>query len=229
MSDSQSPRVHLPTQEGYDRWSNIYDDEDNALVKLETELFAQLLGDVQGKRVLDVGCGTGRHAIVLHDQGADVTAVDFSEGMLDKARAKRPNGDIEFLQHDLETHLPFEDDSFERVVCGLVIDHIANLDGLFREMRRVSHADGFVAVSVMHPAMMLKGVQARFTDPETGIETRPASRTHQISDYVSAALSVGLSIKTISEHLVDEDLASRSLRARKHIGWPLLLLMKLVP
>ena len=46
-------------------------------------------------------------------------------------------------------------------MCGLVIDHIANLEGLFREMKRICKPDGFVLVSVMHPAMMLRGVQAR--------------------------------------------------------------------
>ena len=46
------------------------------------------LGDVRGRRVLDLGCGTGRHAIPLAAAGAVVTAVDFSEQMLAAARRK---------------------------------------------------------------------------------------------------------------------------------------------
>ena len=103
------------------------------------------------------------------------------------------------------------------------------MDGLFREMRRVCRPGGRVVVSVMHPAMMLRGVQARFTDPTTGRETRPASCPHQVSDYVMAAIHAGCRFEHLSEHAVDEDLAARSERARKHLGWPILLLMRLTP
>ena len=48
----------------------------------------EALGDVRGLAVLDLGCGTGRHALWLAEAGATVTAVDFSEGMLSEARRK---------------------------------------------------------------------------------------------------------------------------------------------
>jgi malonyl-CoA O-methyltransferase len=79
----------------------------------------------------------------------------------------------------------------------------------------------------MHPAMMLRGVQARFTDPASGRETRPASQPNQISDYVMAALHAGLTIDHFSEHSVDPDLAQRVPRAEKYLGWPILLMMRL--
>lgn len=81
----------------------------------------------------------------------------------------------------------------------------------------------------MHPAMMLRGIQARFTDPATGRETRPASWPHQVSDYIMAAVRAGLSIDEISEHAVDEELARRSPRAIKYLHWPILLMMRLKP
>jgi len=111
----------------------------------------------------------------------------------------------------------------------LVIDHIADLDGLFREMSRVCRPDGFVVVSVMHPAMMLRGVQARFTDPASGRETRPASCPHQLSDYFMAAARAGFLFDHLSEQAVDEALASRLERARRYLGWPMLFLMRLAP
>jgi malonyl-CoA O-methyltransferase len=79
----------------------------------------------------------------------------------------------------------------------------------------------------MHPAMMLKGVQARFTDPASGRETRPASQPHQLSDYVMAALAAGARIEALSEHAADEALAQRVPRAARYIGWPLLLMIVL--
>ena len=81
----------------------------------------------------------------------------------------------------------------------------------------------------MHPAMSLRGVQARFIDPESMRRISPASYVHQVSDYLMAAIRAGLALERISEHAVDDELAQRSPRAAKYVGWPMLLLMKLVP
>lgn len=221
------PVDHVSTQLGYDRWAEIYDAEDNPLVGVEQPRVAQILGDVRGLVVADVGCGTGRHALRLTAAGAEVLAFDFSEGMLARARAKPGAERVRWQQHDLARPLPVADASLDRIVCGLVVDHIANLAALFGDFRRVLRPGGFAVVSIMHPAMMLKGVQARFTDPATGRETRPASVANQISDYVLAAVRSGLEIADMSEHAVDNDYADRSPRAAKYRGWPILLMMKL--
>ena len=115
------------------------------------------------------------------------------------------------------------------MVCGLVIDHIADLGLLFREMRRVCRPGGWVVVSVMHPAMMLRGVQARFHDAASGREIRPASCPHQVCDYIMAAARAGFEFDHLSEHAVDESLANRVERARRYLGWPMLLMMRLSP
>jgi len=219
----------VPTRSGYDRWAEIYDGEDNPLVLLEEEHFPSLIGDVNGLAVADIGCGTGRHALGWAAAGARVTAVDFSEAMLQRARAKVGADAIRFVSHDLAQPMPFESHSFDRVFCCLVLDHIPKVDGFFAELARLCRRDGFIGVSVMHPAMMLRGVQARFTDPTTGRKVGPASHPNQISDYVMAAVRAGLAIQQISEHAVDAALAARSPRSEKYLGWPLLLLMKLAP
>lgn len=220
---------HLSTKDGYDRWAEVYDTDGNPLIALEEPEVDRLLGDITGLAVADIGTGTGRHAVRLAAAGARVTAVDFSEEMLKKARAKAGNSDITFVCHDLTHGLPMADASFDRVVCGLVVDHIGDLAGLYGEMKRIARPDATLVVSVMHPAMMLKGVQARFTDPTTGRETRPASHPNQISDYVRAAVTAGLRIAHISEHVVDAELAARLPRAQKYVGWPMLFLLGLRP
>jgi malonyl-CoA O-methyltransferase len=223
-----APRV-LPTRQGYDRWSPLYDDEDNALVRLESWFLPPLVGEVAGLDLLDVGCGTGRHAVAWAAQGARVTGVDFSEGMLSRARAKAGAQQVRFVRHDLAEPLPFHDATFDRVLCCLVLDHVRDLPGFFREMRRVCRPRGFLVASVMHPAMLLHGVQARFTDPETGQETRPESVAHQLTDYVMAAVQAGLAPDHLAEHAVDQTLAAVSPRAVKHLGWPLLFLSRWRP
>jgi len=217
----------VPTSAGYDLWAASYDTDGNPLVAMEETLVDQLLGDVRGLTLLDAGCGTGRHCIRLAAKGAIVDALDFSPAMLERARLKAGAAKIAFRQHDLAERLPFGDATFDRVICGLVIDHIADLTGLFAEMRRVCRPTGCVVVSVMHPAMMLRGVQARFHDPISGREIRPASQPNQLSDYVLAAARAGFKFDNLSEHAVDEALANRVERARRYLGWPMLFLMRL--
>lgn len=217
----------LPTAPGYDRWSTIYDDEDNPLILLEEPVAAELIGAVRGLDLLDLGCGTGRWSLRLAGAGANVTAVDFSDGMLGRARAKPGAERIRFIVHDLAGPLPLEDTAFDRVICCLVLDHIESPDRLFAEMRRLCRPDGQVIVSVMHPAMMLRGVQARFIDPRTGRDTRPRSAPNQVCDYVMAASRSGLILDHMSEHPVNERIAAASPRAEKYLGWPLLLAMRM--
>ncbi len=105
------PIEHLPTREGYDRWSEIYDDEANPLIVLEERYLPDLLGDVGGLELVDLGCGTGRHAVRLAAAGARVTAVDFSERMVAKAQSKPGWENVQFVSHDLTQRLPFTDRS----------------------------------------------------------------------------------------------------------------------
>ena len=226
--DPASPE-DLPTSVGYDKWAASYDRDGNPLPALEEALVAELLGEVHGLEILDLGCGTGRHSIRMAGAGARVTALDFSSGMLDQARGKAGKSDVRFQKHDLSQPLPFPAENFDRVLCALVVDHIEDLDKLFNEMRRVCRPNGNVVVSGMHPAMMLRGVQARFRLPETDREIRPASYPHGMSDYVMAAARAGFAFDHFSEHIVDEKLADRLERARKYRGWPMLFLMRLRP
>src|SRR5512138_2446452 len=83
-----SVRTESSVQAGYDRWSRVYDHDANPLPPLEEPLVRAAVGDPRGSRALDLGCGTGRHALWLAAAGASVTAVDFSEGMLGEARRK---------------------------------------------------------------------------------------------------------------------------------------------
>lgn len=212
-------------QSGYDRWAPVYDCDGNPLQALEQPCVRGLVGEVRGQRVLDMGCGTGRHALWLAGQGADVTAVDFSQGMLDQARAKQGADAVHWMVHDLHEPLPFEDRTFDKVVSGLVLEHIHDLPFFFSQAGRVLHSGGSLVVSAMHPAMFLRGSMARFTDPDTGELIVPGSLPHTLSDFLTAARSACLTLTHISEHQPDADFARRHPRAEKYIGWPMLVVM----
>jgi len=214
-------------RKGYDRWASIYDREANPLVALEEPVVREALGDVAGLSILDLGCGTGRHSVWLSSVGATVTGIDFSEGMLEEARRKAGEGTVRFLAHDLHQPLPFADGVFDRVVSGLVLEHLQELDAFFAESRRVLRPGGGAVISAMHPAMFLKGVQARFTDPDSGEKVQPGSVAHTIGDFVMAAVRAGFTLEGVDERAPDTDFAARYPRAGRYVGWPMLVVLKL--
>lgn len=212
---------------GYDRWSSVYDHDANALPALEEPLVREQLGSVRGLAVLDLGCGTGRHALWLASAGAIVTAVDFSEGMLAQANRKPGAGAVRFVVHDIQNRLPFEDGFFDLVVSGLVLEHIKDLYHFFFEVRRVLRPGGRALLTAMHPAMFLRGSQARFTDPDSGEKVQLGSYAHQISDFIMAGLRNDLSLVHLGEYSPNADFATQYPRCEKYIGWPMLLIIEL--
>jgi len=212
---------------GYDRWAVVYDYDANPLAALEEPHMRDAVGSVRGLSVLDLGCGTGRHAIWLAAAGATVTALDFSEGMLAEARRKTGAESIRFIVHDLHERLPFLGGSFDLVVSGLVCEHVRNLQSFFAEAHRMLRAGGRAVVSAMHPAMFLRGSQARFTDPASGEVVQPGSVNHRLGEFVMAALHSRFMIEAIDEYAPDADFAASYPRAEKYIGWPMLVILQL--
>ncbi len=213
---------------GYDRWALVYDHDANPLPALEEPIVHDILGPVAGLAVLDLGCGTGRHALRLAAAGAAVTAVNFSEGMLAEARRKPGAELVRFLVHDLHDPLPLPAGSFDRIVSGLVLEHLSELHAFFGEARRMLRTGGRAVVSAMHPAMFLQGSQARFTDPDSGRIVQPGSLAHSFGDLVMGAVRAGFRIDHIGEHAPDAAFAARYPRAEKYIGYPMLAVLALV-
>lgn len=214
-------------QAGYDRWAAVYDHDANPLQALEESLVRAAVGDPRGREVIELGCGTGRHTRWLVESGATVTAIDFSQGMLDEARRKCDSERVRFLVHDLHRPLPLPDESADLVVSGLVLEHLRDLPSFFLEARRVLRPGGRAVISAMHPAMFLRGTQARFTDPDSGELVQPGSVAHSVAEFVMAAVRAGFLLADIQEIAPDPAFADRLPRAAKYVGWPMLVLMSL--
>ena len=211
---------------GYDRWAEVYDRDGNPLIALDERVVPRLLrtNELEGKRVLELACGTGRHTSRLVKAGARVTALDFSRGMLEKAKARAP--EAVFVEGDLTKPLPFPDASFDLVLCCLALEHVRDLAAVFREVKRVLGSDGAFVASDMHPYMRLRGKQAKFDDPKDGTGVYVDGHLHPISEYVMAALDAGFRIERIEEHIVDEALAKEHPRAEKYVGWQMLVALR---
>jgi ubiquinone/menaquinone biosynthesis C-methylase UbiE len=125
----------LPVRAGYDLWSESYDHTDNPVVAIDNLHAMPLLQPQSGERILDAGCGTGRHLEPLLRSGACATGLDFSAGMLAVARRKLPAACL--VQADLQTPLPFHDAAFDAILCALIGEHLPRLCETFREFRRL--------------------------------------------------------------------------------------------
>lgn len=228
MTDPQPDDPLARVREGYDLWAEVYDHDANPLIGLEQPLVRDSIGEIRGRHVLDLGCGTGRHTEwIARSDPARLVAVDFSPGMLAEARRKVDSPRVEFVQHDLHEPLPLEDATFDLVVSGLVLEHLRDLRAFFGEVRRVVRPHGRAVVSAMHPAMWERGSRARFRDPATGRRVAPGSLSHSLDDFVTAALDAGLGFEAIEERAPDAGFATRFPRAAKYVGVPMLVVLVL--
>ena len=96
-----------------------------------------------GDRVLDACCGTGDLALAARARGAAVVGLDFSERMLERARAK--SGEVEWVRGDVLA-LPFGDASFDAVTVGFGVRNVEDLDAGLHELRRVLRPGGRIGI-----------------------------------------------------------------------------------
>jgi ubiquinone/menaquinone biosynthesis C-methylase UbiE len=217
-------RQKVSVDEGYAHWASHYDAYPNALIALEEPLVQRLLGDVRGKRVLDVACGTGRHAVRVADEGAYVTALDRSEEMLAVARAKTDR--VRWLRGDLD-RLPFDDSAFDVVLCALVFEHVAQIQPAVDEAARVLVPGGKYVISVFHPAFLWKGVVPHFVSRDDAeLEYEMPAHVHLPSEYVAALRQAGFEVGHFSEPIVDDAICARYPNMVKHRGLPLAIVLE---
>ena len=117
-----------------------------------------ILGLKTGDKILDLGCGFGRHAFEAARRGANVVALDAGrdevEGvaatvaaMVEAGELSTENLHVASVQGDALA-LPFPDGTFDRVICSEVLEHIPNDVGAMRELARVLRPGGTMAITV---------------------------------------------------------------------------------
>lgn len=117
-------------------------------VYLEKPAIYSLLGDLKGKRILCIGCGSGEECDFLAAQGAVVVGTDISSGLIEEARKAYPQ--IQFEVMDME-HLGFEPGSFDMVYSSLAVHYINDWTYLMSEVYKVLAVGGKFIFSTMHP------------------------------------------------------------------------------
>ena len=107
----------------------------------------------RGERLLDAGCGEGRHCFGAIERGAHVVGLD-----LDRASLHEAAGALRFRGAELGRlgamlqgdafHLPFADATFDKVICSEVMEHVHDFTGAARELARVLRPGGLAAVTI---------------------------------------------------------------------------------
>ncbi|MBT3865693.1 class I SAM-dependent methyltransferase [Candidatus Woesearchaeota archaeon] len=115
--------------------------------------------NLTGKKLLDVGCGPGIHLKQYIGRGAEGFGVDLSPKMIDLAQKHCSEGNFKVGS---VSELDYVDDSFDIITSSLMLDHVENLDGVFKELKRVLKDGGLLIFSAPHP------VSNMFRDNEDG-------------------------------------------------------------
>jgi len=124
---------------------------------LPSEADLRLLGNVDGRRILDLGCGTGHNAVVFATQGAKVIGVDPSADQLAHARDRAEEAEVRVeLHHAGLADLAFlRSDSIDAAISVLALATVDDLARVFRQVHRVLKPEASLVCSFPHPAFAM--------------------------------------------------------------------------
>lgn len=200
---------------GYDRWAGLYDGYVNSTVAVDDLYFPPVYAHLSGLRVLDIGCGTGRHTIRLARAGNQVTGIDLSPGMLAVARGKLSGLDVELIEGDVLT-TPVVG-PFDAVVAALVLEHIAEPTAFFARVSELLGPGGGFYISEIHPDRIAGGTQANFVAAD-GEAVRLTSFAHAEADIRNAAGTAGLRLLSHTDVFGGEALVRINAGWSRHLG-----------
>jgi SAM-dependent methyltransferase len=124
-----------------------------------SEADVRLLGEVRGKRILDLGCGLGQASIALEHRGAHALALDHSAGMLRQARglAAEQEVTVEWHESDLADLAFLRAESVDAALCIDALPEVEDADRLFRQVHRVLKPGAPFVCSYEHPMHAVLG------------------------------------------------------------------------
>jgi ubiquinone/menaquinone biosynthesis C-methylase UbiE/ADP-ribose pyrophosphatase YjhB (NUDIX family) len=128
-------------------------------MRMPTERDLRLLGDVRGRRVLEIGCGGGQCAVAFAREGAVVTAIDQSEEQLRFARAlaAKEGVRVEFLRGDITTLPEVRSGSQDAVFSSHALGYVEDIATCLAEVYRVLRRGGLFVFATLHPVAAMLG------------------------------------------------------------------------
>ena len=154
----------------FENFKGLRSDEINFNDVIETPIITAMMPDLKGKRVLDIGCGMGQHAMQYSMAGAaSVIGTDISEKMLAFARENNPADNITYRR------LAFEDleqieDRFDVITSSLAFDYSEDFGKLLKDIYLLLNEGGYLVFSMSHPiSTAYDGAYDRYTRTDDGV------------------------------------------------------------
>ena len=193
----------------------------------------KFLGNVQGKKILDLGCGEGGYSRELTKRGAQLVSVDCSSKAIEYAisLARAENLDIEHFVRNSNDLFDIESEQFDVVLCSMMLMDCEDFDGTLQEAYRVLKKGGKVFASVLHPCfdgnhetgigrqgvgIERQVVVKNYFDPKEWTAplhkgTIPVIWRHRtLEDYVKGFLKAGFIIEDVNEPQATDEQAQLS-------------------
>ena len=172
----------------------------------------KLLGNLKGRKVLEIGCGGAQCGIAMAKKGAKVTGIDISKEQLKFAKelTKKNKVNIKFYQRDIRNLKPIKSNSQDIVFSAFALHYVDNLLICFKEVRRVLKKNGIFVFSFPHPFFRTinpKTLKIKESYFKTGKITyvfsdktkKFVAYNHTISELHNLLINVGFSIEKIIE------------------------------
>ncbi|MDO8514002.1 MAG: class I SAM-dependent methyltransferase [bacterium] len=141
----------------------------------------RVLGDVQGKLILDVACGQGFFSRALAAKGARVTGVDIAPELIAIARQLGP-ADISYIAASA-SRMPLPDSSFNAALCVLALQNIKDLSGALAQVAHLLKKDGSFVIVLNHPCFRIPRHSEWGFDPDASVQFRRIDRYLSESSY----------------------------------------------
>ena len=203
-----------------------------------------LFPDLQGKRVLDLGCGYGWHCKYAVQMGAlDVLGIDVSEKMIARAMSENPDERIRYEVCGVEEY-SYPESAYDLVVSNLVLHYIQDLDCVYQKVRRTLKTGGCFLFNIEHPTFTA-GVNEDWIYDEDGkprywaidnyyypgeretrfLDQRVVKQHHTLTQILNPLLKGGFQIEAIEEAMPPEDMMNIP-QMRDEMRRPMMLLVK---
>ena len=155
----------------FEGYRKLREREVNANVLFEIPTLHKLMPDLNGKRVLDLGCGMGEHCKDYINRGAKrVVGVDISEKMLEVARKENSDENILYLNIPMED-ISSIDEKFDVVISSLAMHYIEDFDGVVKAVYSLLEDGGIFLYSQENPMnTCYSGSGSRWTLDENGVK-----------------------------------------------------------
>lgn len=175
----------------------------------------KLLGNIKGKKILEIGCGGAQCSIAFAKKGAICTGIDISKNQLVYAEnlAKKNKVKIEFIRGNIQTLKGMKSNSFDIVFTAYALQYVPNLGSCFKEIHRVLKKKGLLVFSNDNPfyltldvkthkvvnSYLRKGKREEIVFWADGSKHKFVFYNRKISDIYNALVETGFFVEKILE------------------------------